>query len=85
MATTSKQWNEGEGALTITYTGNGNGTISFSSVLNEGCDRTMTVTASNSHGNSVVVSITQIGLRQPFSGSDGRFILSGGGTFNVLK
>lgn len=85
MATTSKQWPDGEGSLSISYTGSGNGTISFSSALNEGCDRTLTVTASNSYGNSVAMTVKQLGLREPFLCADGNFLCSDGGTFNVLK
>ncbi len=85
MATKSINWNDGEGAISVVYTGNGDGTISFSSVLNEGCDRTQSVTVSNNYGNSVVVTITQIGLREPFLCADGNFLCSDGETFNVLK
>lgn len=85
MATKSINWNKGGGAITVTYNGDGDGTISFSSVVNEGCDRTQSVTVSNNYGNSVVVTITQIGLREPFLCSDGEFLCSDGDTFNVLK
>ena len=33
------KWNEGDGNIVATYNGSGNGTISFSSDVNEGIDR----------------------------------------------
>lgn len=85
MATVSKIWPDGEGSLSIAYTGDGDGAISFSSPLNEGCDRSLDVIVANNFGNSVTVHVTQIGFREPFLCSDGNFLCSDGGTFNVLK
>lgn len=88
MATTKIKWNEGEGYITATYTGSGNGSASISSDVNEGIDRTQSVTVKNTSGNNIKkisVGVTQLGMREVFKTSDGDFILNNGGNFNVLK
>lgn len=85
MAELNKQWNDG-GSLSVTYDGDRDGSAVFSSETNEGIDREMSVAFVDA-GRSVNVARTvkQIGKREPFSASNGRFILKNGGTFNVLK
>lgn len=83
MAKIVKQWVDG-GALTITYEGSGNGIAVFSSDVNEGIDREMSVSFVGG-GMSVERKVKQIGLREEFIASDEEFILADGGTFNVLK
>lgn len=88
MATTRIDWNVGEGAITATYDGSGNGSAAISSDVNEGIDREQSITVSTTYGDnpkSVDVNVKQYGLREVFTASDGDFILVDGGTFNVLK
>lgn len=88
MATTRINWNVGEGAITATYNGSGNGSAAISSDVNEGIDRAMVVSVATTAGSPVVersVTVNQAGLREVFTASDGDFILADGGTFNVLK
>ena len=85
---TKIKWNEGEGYITATYEGSGNGSASISSDENEGIDRTQSITVETTLGSnpkSESVQVTQIGLREIFEPSDGMFVLKDGGTFNVLK
>ena len=85
---TKIKWNEGEGYITATYEGSGNGSVSISSDINEGIDRAQTITVETTQGSnpkSESVQVTQIGLREIFEPSDGMFVLKDGGTFNVLK
>ena len=65
--------------------GKGAGAVSIEADTNEGCDRTTAVTVAASGGPSVTLTVTQSGRRKPFRGSDTDFIISDGGTFNVLK
>lgn len=77
-----KLWNDGSGdKLTATYTET---EATFTSDENEGIDREMEVSfkAENLTEKRIVI---QEGLREVFLCKDGDFILSDGGTFNVLK
>lgn len=65
--------------------GKGPGVVSIEAYPNEGCDRSVEVTAATTKGSSATLTVTQAGMREPFAGSDMDFILSDGGTFNVLK
>lgn len=65
--------------------GKGPGVVSIEADPNEGCDRSVEVTAATTKGPSATLTVTQAGMREPFAGSDMDFILSDGGTFNVLK
>ena len=65
--------------------GKGPGVVSIEAYPNEGCDRSVEVTAATTKGQSATLTVTQTGMREPFAGSDMDFILSDGGTFNVLK
>lgn len=84
MATHTIAWQSGGGSITLDYTGSGNESVAVSSSRNEGVDREQTLTFSTGEIDVQVV-VRQEGLRQPFSGSDGKFLLSGGGQFLVLK
>lgn len=75
------KWNEGDGNIVATYNGSGNGTISFSSDVNEGIDRSQKVHVFTDNKN-VDITISQIGLREIYNED---FTLADGGTFNVLK
>lgn len=86
MAELRKQWTTGDGSLTATYDGSGDGSAVFTSDSNEGIDREMSVSFVDA-SRSVVVerAVTQVGLREIFLHNDGDFTLADGGTFNVLK
>lgn len=83
MSNLVKQWADG-GSLTATYEGSGDGSAVFSSDVNEGIDREMSVTFKGG-GISVERSVKQEGKRLRFRCKDGLFLLKNGGTFNVLK
>lgn len=65
--------------------GKGPGVVSVEADPNEGCDRSVEVTAATTKGSFATLTVTQTGMREPFASSDMDFILSDGGTFNVLK
>ena len=75
-----KPWNDG-GSLSVTYEGDGDGSAVFSSDVNEGIDREMTITFKGA-GQEIDRVVKQEGLREIFNEG---FILADGGTFNVLK
>ena len=84
MAELKKQWADG-GSLTATYEGSGDGSAVFTSDINEGIDREISVTFKGG-GVSVERKVTQEGLRQRFITADGKvFCVSDGGRFGVLK
>ena len=83
MAQLVKQWTDG-GSLSVTYTGDGDGSAVFSSDVNEGIDREMTV-AFVAGEVSVERKVKQEGKRLRFRCKDGLFLLKDSGTFNVLK
>ena len=83
---TKIKWNEGEGYITATYEGSGNGSASISSDVNEGIDRTQSVKVETTDKSvSAELVVSQVGLREVFEPSDGLFVLADGGTYNVLK
>lgn len=80
------KWNEGEGYITATYEGSGDGSLTFNSDVNEGIDREQSIEVKTIDNKlSVNVSVKQVGLREVFNCTDGEFILAEGNTFNVLK
>ena len=83
MKSVIKPWNDG-GSLTATYEGSGDGSAVFSSDVNEGIDREMSVYFKGG-GLSVERTVKQEGKRLRFRCKDGLFLLKDGGTFNVLK
>jgi hypothetical protein len=86
MEETKIKWNEGEGYITATYDGSGNGSASISSDVNEGIDRRHTISIETTNGAiSKSVEVTQYGMREIFEPSDGGFVLADSGTYNVLK
>jgi hypothetical protein len=74
-----KQWDDG-GSLSATYEGSGDGSAIFSSETNEGIDRELYVTFKGAE-LEIERKVKQEGRREVFEG----FILSDGGTFNVVK
>lgn len=88
MAETKIKWNEGEGYITASYEGSGNGSASISSDVNEGIDREQSIkveTTAEGEPKSENILIKQVGLREVFTPTDEEFVLADGGTFNVLK
>lgn len=81
------KWNEGEGNIIVTYEGNGDGAVSFSSdVENIGIDREQNVIISTDKGEvSASVLVKQPGLREVFYASGNIFYTFDDVTFNVLK
>lgn len=80
---TKIKWNEGEGYITATYEGSGNGPAFISSDTNEGIDREQSIKVETTDKSiSASLLISQIGMREIFNDD---FVLYGGGTFNVLK
>ena len=78
-------WKEGEGSIVITPGPNGAASV-MSDVANEGLDRQQTVVFSTTKGNNQVsTTVSQEGKRQAFAVTEGRFLLSDGSTFNVIK
>lgn len=85
MAELVRQWDDG-GNLTVVYDGDRDGSAVFSSDANEGVDREMDVTFKDISGAVAHTrTVVQEGRREPFYGSDGDFVLSDTGTFNVIK
>lgn len=84
---TKIKWNDGEGYITATYEGSGDGSAIISSDVNEGIDRVQTLTVQTTNGMvEEKVLVSQEGLRQPFGLSGGGvFRVAGGGRFGVLK
>lgn len=84
MAELTKQWNDG-GSLSVSYTGDGDGSAIFSSEEYEGIDREMPVYFKGG-GMYVERTVRQEGIRQPISlKGGGVFRLINGGRFGVLK
>ena len=83
---TKIKWNEGDGYITATYEGSGNGSASISSDVNEGIDREQSIKVETTDKSvSATLVVSQEGLREVFEPSDGMFVLKDGGTLNVLK
>lgn len=80
MAELVKPWNDG-GNLSATYNGSGDGEAIFTSDINEGIDREMSVVFKGA-GLSIERKVAQVGMREIFNED---FILADGGTYNVLK
>lgn len=85
MSVIHKQWSDG-GVLTITYNGYGDDSVIFSTEENWGLDKEMTVSFVGVYDDiRKDIKVKQEGRRRVFNSADGRFLLSNGGTFNVLK
>lgn len=73
----TKDWETGGGAVTITYDGDGDGTISVSSDVNSGAPRQMVLAVSNDYGQSVDLTVKQEGAFIPveYLESDGENVM----------
>ena len=81
MATITKN------GITVTYTGAGTSSATVSATQNEGIDKTETFTFKTilTPIAQSTITVTQLGLREVFTCTDGAFLLSDGETFNELK
>lgn len=80
------QWDESYDVVVATYNGFGNGTIEFSSDLNQGIDRTKEVVVETEDGaKKETITLIQEGMRERFYLKDGEFIFADQKKFNVLK
>lgn len=85
MGTLKKDWGNGE-KLTVTFYGHGDSFATFTSGVNAGIDREMSVYFVDDTGKiRVERKVKQEGKREVFGCADGAFMLADGGTFNVLK
>lgn len=85
MAEIQKDWGDGR-QLNISYVGEKDGDVTYSSSQNDDLDVSIEVTiATGAGGLEIKQTVNQAGLREVFSCSDGDFTLADGGTFNVLK
>lgn len=92
MATKTIAWNSGSGNITLTYGGQGDGTITIESSDNDlSVSRSQQITVQTTAGSpqqSVVVTITQAAKPNTpnFILSDGKYLLlSNGEYFNVQE
>lgn len=84
MSRWTSEWEDG--ALTITYDGNGSGTATFSASPNEGVDRTKSVTLVDEDSRlSFKVSVTQAGKREVLECIDGALLDTQGEELQSLK
>lgn len=82
---TKIKWNEGDGYITATYEGSGNGSASISSDVNEGVDREQTIKVETTDKSvSSLLNIKQEGRREVFCVIEGSFLVTEG-NFNVIK
>lgn len=81
-----KNWDDGSGdTLTAAYQGEKKGTATFSSVTNEGTDRTMPVYFKSGDHTFVERNVVQEGRRETYDCIDGEYICADGLTYNVIK
>ena len=67
-------------------TNSGSTSVTVSSSVNEGLDKSVTFTITHSDGSkSETVTVNREGRREKFNASDGAFLTSDGSTFNVIK
>lgn len=88
MATKSIAWQKGTGNITLTYTGQGDDTVTVTSSPNDVYeDRSQTVTFSTTAGSPTVtrqVTVTQ-GMREPnLIDSDGNWLIDSNDTYLIV-
>lgn len=66
-----KRWPTGTGNLSVTYDGYGDGAAVFTSDVNEGVDRELTVTFEGDNAPSTTRKVVQAGKRHPLILADG--------------
>ena len=80
-------WNSGDGHIALSYTGEGNATVSVSSGRNDGFDREQTLHVSTTRGAaSADVTVRQPGMREPYVCADGeKYVCADGELYGVIK
>lgn len=64
----------------------GSTSVTVSSSVNEGLDKSVTFTVETTDGTkSETITVNREGRREKFNASDGAFLTSDGSTFNVIK
>lgn len=76
---------EKNGIIVSPSSGSGDSTITFSAEVNEGIDYYEIFDVATPEGLHANIKVTRLGKREIFTCTDRDFILSDGGTFNVLK
>ena len=67
-------------------TNSGSTSVTVSSSVNEGLDKSVTFTVETTDGTkSESITVNREGRREKFNASDGAFLTSDGSTFNVIK
>ena len=67
-------------------TNSGSTSVTVSSSVNEGLDKSVTFTVETTDGTkSEIITVNREGRREKFNASDGAFLTSDGSTFNVIK
>ena len=67
-------------------TNSGSTSVTVSSSVNEGLDKTVSFVISTTDGTkSETITVNREGRREKFNASDGAFLTSDGSTFNVIK
>ena len=67
-------------------TNSGSTSVTVSSSVNEGLDKSVTFTVETTDGTkSETITVNREGRREKFNASDGAFLTSDGSTFNVIK
>lgn len=86
MAELVKKWNDGKD-LTVTYTGSGDGQAIFTSEVNAGIDKEISVAFVDASRNITVErAVKQIGLREEYITSDGDvYMTADGNIYGCLK
>lgn len=73
--------------ITFEYsTDSGSTSVTVSSSVNDGLDKTVSFVISTTDGTkSETITVNREGRREKFNASDGAFLTSDGSTFNVIK
>ena len=67
-------------------TNSGSTSVTVSSSVNEGLDKSVTFTVETTDGTkSETITVNREGRREKFNASDGAFLTSDGSTFTVIK
>lgn len=84
-APTTVDWNIGNGQISISGNGYGNGLITFESTENDEIDRQQQVPITVGDSSINYILVKQNGLRQPFETKDGDFLLADNKKLITLK
>ena len=73
------KWRDGDGNITATYEGSGNGSAIITSDINDGLDREQSITVETIAGSEpkkIPVVVKQVGLRERYITADGEVYLT---------